>query len=507
MKIKRSSGILLHITSLPGKHGIGTLGKEAYDFINSLKEGGQKYWQTLPLGPTSPIFGYSPYASHSSFAGNYLFISSEMLQKETWMRTYVLSELPENLYNDFVDFDKITALKLPLLKNACENFYKYTDEETRKDFNQFCESSKYWLEDYALYISAAEHYHNFNWLTWDEDIRLKTPEAIKKWQEKLKSEMDFHKFLQYIFFRQWHSLKKYANENEIKIIGDIPIYVNFDSADAWSNPGIFQLDNKTLKPTAVAGVPPDYFSSKGQRWGNPLYIWWKNGQLKQETFDWWVKRLKHMFLNFDIVRLDHFRGFESYWAIPPSGPTAVNGQWEKGPGIEFFKRLKNEIGDLPIIAEDLGIITPQVEELRDRLMLPGMKILQFAFDFNNKNSYLPHNYTTTNCIVYTGTHDNNTTSGWFYDNEIDENTREYVLGYLRVNHRQEFHWQLISLALSSIAQLSIFPVQDILGYGGKFRMNTPGKLQGNWTWKLTNGRLTPEIMQRLKKLCIIYNRA
>jgi 4-alpha-glucanotransferase len=506
MNIKRSSGILMHITSLPGKHGIGTLGKEAYEFIDLLKEGGQKYWQTLPLGPTSPIFGYSPYSSYSSFAGNYLFINLEMLQKEAWMRTYVMSELPANEYNDFVDFNKIISFKLPLLKKACENFYKYAGGETRKNLNQFCESSNYWLEDYALYMSAAEHYNNFNWLTWDEEIRLRTPRAIKKWKEKLKSEMDFHKFLQYVFYQQWHPLKKYANENGIKIIGDIPIYLNFDSADAWSNPGIFQLDYKTLKFTAVAGVPPDYFSSTGQRWGNPLYSWWKNGQLKQETFDWWVKRLTHIFLYFDIVRLDHFRGFESYWSIPASEPTAVNGQWEKGPGIDFFKHLNKEIGDLPIIAEDLGIITPQVEKLRDQLMLPGMKILQFAFDFNNKNPYLPHNYTTPNCIVYTGTHDNNTTNGWFYENEIDENTREYVLKYLRLNHRDEFHWQLISTAMSSIAKLSMFPTQDILGYAGKFRMNTPGKPQGNWSWKLTPGRLTQEIMQRLKKLCIIYNR-
>ena len=319
--------------------------------------------------------------------------------------------------------------------------------------------------------------------------------------------MDFHKFIQYIFYKQWYPLKKYANENGIKIIGDIPIYVNFDSADAWSNPGIFQLDNKTLKPTAVAGVPPDYFSSTGQRWGNPLYDWWKKDQLNPETFDWWVKRLSHTFKYFDIVRLDHFRGFESYWSIPVSEPTAVNGQWKKGPGIEFFKQLKKEIGDLPIIAEDLGIMTSQVEKLRDQLTLPGMKILQFAFDFTNKNPYLPHNYTTSNCIVYTGTHDNNTTNGWFYNNEIDESTRKYVLRYLRVTHRDEFHWQLISLALSSIAKLSMFPTQDILGYAGKFRMNTPGKPQGNWGWKLTPGRLTPEIMQRLKKLCIIYNRA
>jgi 4-alpha-glucanotransferase len=506
MNIKRSSGLLMHITSLPGKHGIGTLGKEAYDFVDLLKAGGQQYWQTLPLGPTSPTFGYSPYSSYSSFAGNYLFISLEVLQKEEWMRTYVMSELPGNEHNDFVDFDTLAAEKLPLLRKSSENFYKYAEGETRKDFQRFCASAKYWLEDYCLYMALAEHYQSFNWLTWDKEIRLRIPKIMSEWKQKLKAEMDFQRFVQYVFYRQWYSLKKYAGEKGVKLIGDIPVYVNFDSADAWSNPSIFQLDRQTLQPTAVAGVPPDYFSTTGQLWGNPLYIWREKKKLKPATLAWWVKRLAHTFSCFDIVRLDHFRGFESYWSIPASESTAVKGKWEKGPGREFFERLKKELGDLAIIAEDLGFITPEVEELRDRLKFPGMKILQFAFDFDSKNPYLPHNYTTGNCIVYTGTHDNNTTNGWFYENEIDENARRYILRYLRIDHRHEFHWQLISLALSSIAQLSMFPVQDILGYGKKFRMNIPGKGQGNWSWKLTPGRLTPEVMKRLKELSVLYNR-
>jgi 4-alpha-glucanotransferase len=507
MNIKRSSGLLMHITSLPGKHGSGTLGKEAFDFVDLLVEGGQKYWQTLPLGPTSPTFGYSPYSSYSSFAGNYLFINLVALQKEEWMRTYVMSELPEDVYSDFLDFDNIASFKLPILRKSSENFYKYADDATRKDFQQFCKSAEYWLEDYCLYMALAEHYHNFNWLAWEAGVRLRTPKIMKEWKNKLKEETEFHRFVQYVFYRQWHALKTYANKKGIQLIGDIPIYVNFDSADAWSNPGIFQLDRDTLQPTAVAGVPPDYFSPTGQRWGNPLYIWWEKNRLKQETFSWWEKRLNHILSSFDLVRLDHFRGFESYWAIPASESTAVKGKWEKGPGLEFFQRFKKERGDVPIIAEDLGFITPQVEELRDQLELPGMKVLQFAFDLNNKNTYLPHNYTTCNCLVYTGTHDNNTTNGWFYENEIDEDTRRYVLRYLRINHRDEFHWQLISLALSSIARLSIFPVQDLLGYGKRFRMNIPGKGQGNWSWKLTPGRLTPEVMKRLKGLCVLYNRA
>lgn len=511
MKIKRSSGLLMHITSLPGMHGIGTMGPEAYEFIDSLVEGGQKFWQILPIGPVSSVFGYSPYSSSSSFAGNYLFINLEMLQKEDWMRNYIMSELPRDYYNDFVDFEKIVSFKLPLMKNLALNFFKYSDEETKEAYRQFCNERSSWLEDYALFMAAAEHYNNYNWLTWDENLRMRKPDAIEKWRDHLKTEMDFHKFVQFVFFKQWNALKKYANNRGVQIIGDIPIYVTFDSAETWAVPGIFQLDEKTLRPLNVSGVPPDYFSKTGQRWGNPLYRWHENGKLKEETLKWWELRFKHSLQMFDLIRIDHFKGFESYWAIPETEPTAVNGQWEEGPGIDFFQKIKERLGkrrsDFPFIAEDLGVITPKVEKLRDDLGLPGMKILQFAFDMHNKNTYLPHNYKTTNCVVYTGTHDNNTTNGWFYELDIDEKTRKYIMNYLRIDHRDEFHWQLIGLALSSTADLSVFPVQDILGYAGKFRMNTPGKARNNWTWKLTRGRLTPEIMQKLKKLCALYNRA
>jgi len=512
MKIKRNSGLLMHITSLPGKYGIGTMGKEAFEFVDLLVEGGQKYWQILPTGPVSSAFGYSPYSAVSTFAGNFLFINLEMLQKEEWMRNYIMSKLPQEYYNDFVDFERIISFKLPLLRSAAINFFKYGEAEAKEEFSRFCEKSNHWLEDYALFMAVAEHYNNYNWITWEENIRFRKPDAKKLWSEKLKSEKDFHKFVQFIFFKQWFSLKKYANERGIQVIGDIPIYVTFDSAETWSTPEIFQLDKKTGRPVKVAGVPPDYFSKTGQRWGNPLYLWHEgNGNLKKETVDWWKTRFIHMRQLFDVIRLDHFKGFESYWAIPGEEETAVNGQWEKGPGIAFFKELKersgNQLANLPLIAEDLGVITPRVEKLRDDLGLPGMKILQFAFDFNNKNSYLPHNYKTTNCIVYTGTHDNNTTNGWFYENEIDEKTRNYVMEYLRINHRHEFHWQFINLALSSTADLAIFPVQDVLGYAGRFRMNTPGKIRNNWAWKLTPGKLTPGIMQRLKKMCVLYNRA
>jgi 4-alpha-glucanotransferase len=507
MNIKRSSGLLIHITSLPGNHGIGTMGKEAYEFVDLLREGGQKYWQILPLTPTSSLFGYSPYSPLSNFAGNYLAINLEMLQKEEWMRNYIMSDLPVEEYNDFVDFDRIASFKLPLLRSAAENFFKYAGKKARKDFEEFCKSAAYWLDNYALFIPIAEHYNNFNWLTWDEEIRLRKPEAMENYANALKEEVKFHKFVQYIFYKQWRALKDYANDKGIRIIGDVPIYVNFDSAEVWANPGVFQLTPGTFKAEKVSGVPPDYFSPTGQRWGNPLYKWWEDNELKKETLDWWEKRFEHVFAEYDIVRLDHFRGFESYWAIPAIEITAVNGKWEKGPGLEFFKHMKKALGDLPILAEDLGFITPEVDKLRERLKLPGMKVLQFAFDFNNKNPHLPNNYNSPNCVVYTGTHDNNTTNGWFYEQDTDERTRNYVMKYLRLNHRDEFHWEFISLALRSVAKLSIIPAQDVLGYAGKFRMNTPGKIQNNWLWKLTPGRLNHEVMQRLKKLCVMYNRA
>ncbi|MCP5051932.1 MAG: 4-alpha-glucanotransferase [bacterium] len=507
MKPERSSGILMHITSLPGKYGTGTMGREAYEFVDLLETGGQKYWQTLPFTPVSPLFGYSPYSSFSSFAGNRFFINLPMIQKEEWMREDIVSHLTVKETGDFVDFDSVNAEQLPLLEKAARNFFQYAGDKTKEDYRQFQRDSQYWLEDYALFMAVAGYFDSFNWLAWDEDIRLRTPTAMEKWQEKLLEQTDFHRFIQYIFYRQWNALKEYANQKGIHVIGDIPIYVNFDSADAWAHTEIFQLDPKTRKPTQIAGVPPDYFSPTGQRWGNPLYNWFENERLNPKTTAWWVKRLEQMFATFDIVRLDHFRGFESYWAIPVEESTAINGQWEKGPGMDFFQVLQKELGKLPIIAEDLGHITKPVAELRDNLDLPGMKILQFAFDFDNKNAYLPHNYTTSNCIVYTGTHDNNTTNGWFYEEDIDEPTRNYVTDYLRLNHRDKFHWELIGLALSSIADISIFPVQDLLGYGGKFRMNIPGTAENNWLWKLTPQRLTKETMQKLKKLCIMYGRA
>jgi len=506
MKIKRGSGLLMHITSLPGENGIGTMGKEAYDFVDLLKEGGQHYWQVLPFGPVSSLFGFSPYSSFSSFAGNFMFINMDMLQKETWMRNYIISDLPALDKTDFVDFNNVAATKVPLLEKAAENFFKYADNTAKTEFTDFCKTSSYWLDDYAMFMAVAGHYNNNNWLTWDKDIRHKKSSAVEKRKKELLPVFDYHRFVQFVFYKQWRLLKEYANKKGIKIIGDIPIYVNFDGADAWSHSDIFQLDPETFSPTRVSGVPPDYFSPTGQRWGNPLYKWWDKDKLNKNTLNWWLHRFQHMFQHFDITRLDHFRGLESYWAIPSSETTAVNGVWEKGPGVDFFKFMKKELGKLPIIAEDLGIITTPVEKLRDAFDFPGMKILQFAFDFNHKNLYLPHNYITTNCVVYTGTHDNNTTNGWFYEQDIDERTRQYVMDYLRLRHMDEFHWELIDLALRSVADLAIIPVQDVLGYAGKFRMNTPGQAADNWHWKLTPGRLTHGVIHKIKKMTAMYNR-
>ncbi|MCP4138578.1 MAG: 4-alpha-glucanotransferase [bacterium] len=505
MKIERSSGILLHITSLPGNRGIGTLGDEAFEFVDILKEAGQTSWQILPIGPVSPSLGYSPYASTSTFAGNFLFISLDKLSGTNWFSR----DINKIEFNDktFVDFEAVIEHKLAMLTGACTDFFAGAGAQELTDYEKFCAESTFWLDDYALFASLAEHFNTNNWFEWEAPISKRDPEAINKWSSLLKEQIKFHKFVQYLFFSQWHELKEYCNEKGIQIIGDIPIYITLDGADAWAHREIFLLDETTGKPLKVSGVPPDYFSETGQRWGNPLYNWEdSNKRLNPETLLWWVKRIRHIHNQVDIIRIDHFRGFESYWAIDAEEETAINGKWEKGPGIEFFHRLEKELGELPLIAEDLGVITPEVEKLRDDLELPGMKILQFAFDFNNKNYYLPHNYTNPNYIAYTGTHDNNTTNGWFYGPEVDENRKQYILEYMGSNTDHDFHWQLIRLAYMSVAELVIFPVQDILGYGADFRMNIPGTTEGNWGWKLTKGAITGEITGKLRRMGDLYDR-
>jgi 4-alpha-glucanotransferase len=504
MDIKRSSGVLLHITSLPGNYGIGTLGDEAFKFARQLQKAGQSFWQVLPLGPVSPVFEYSPYASKSTFAGNPLLISLDQLKKKWFELDIKPFDFKED---DFVNFDEVVKHKMPLLKDAADLFFKTAKDDDMKAYELFCEESKYWLDDYVLFSALADHFKTDYWLNWEKPIAMCRPEAMKEWRVKLKSDIDFYMFAQYLFFIQWSELKEHCNSLGIKLIGDIPIYITFEGADAWAHSEIFQLDKKTGKPKSVSGVPPDYFSETGQRWGNPLYNWEDdNHKLNKATMKWWVSRLQHLNRVVDLVRIDHFRALESFWSIPAKEPTAVKGKWVKGPGISFFKSLKKKLGDLPLIAEDLGEITPEVEKLRDDVNLPGMKVLQFAFDFSNDNYYLPHNYTNRNIIVYTGTHDNNTTNGWFYGSEIDDDLRKYILEYIDSTNFSDFHWQFIKLAYASVANLVIIPAQDVLGYGEEFRMNRPGTVEGNWKWKLKHNSFTDDLMLKLKHAAEMYGR-
>jgi len=504
MKLERSSGALLHITSLPGKYGIGTLGPEAKEFAGRLKDAGMKYWQILPIGPVDAKLDYSPYASTSAFAGNWHFISLEKIAEEPWHSGDVKPFPVAEGYT--VPFEEVIAHKLPLLEKACAGFFSHASEEDLAAYEKFCESEGYWLKDFALFSAIAAETGTTEWLEWDEDISKRRPDALKLWSEKLAGEVRFHRFLQFLFFRQWADFRNECMKLGVEIIGDIPIYVTMESADAWAHPEILLLDDETRRPLSVAGVPPDYFSDTGQRWGNPLYRWKQGTALSADTFNWWARRISHLHKLVDIIRIDHFRGFEAYWSIPENEKTAVNGKWVKGPGVQFFKKLRQELGRLHLIAEDLGIITPEVEKLRDVLGLPGMRILQFAFDFNNRNYYLPHNIDNRNCILYTGTHDNNTTNGWFYGSEISEETRRYVMEYLGIEDWSDFHWKLIRQAYRSVADLVIIPVQDILGFGEEFRMNRPGTTKGNWRFKLREDSMTHDMVQRLRRMAQVYSR-
>ena len=504
MKLERSSGILLHITSLPGKYGIGTLGPEAIHCADLLRKAGMRYWQILPIGPVDERLGYSPYASTSTFAGNWHFISLEKLAEETWYSGDIGPDPFTESHE--VPFDEVVKHKLPVLKTASDEFFSKAAGSEKHDCERFCRNEAYWLDDFSLYASIAEHTGAINWLTWEKGISMRDPKSITQWSKQLAGEIRFQKFCQYIFFRQWSEFRRSCEECGIQIIGDIPIYVTLESADAWAHPDILILDDKTRQPVSVAGVPPDYFSDTGQRWGNPLYRWKSGKSLNTVTFNWWKKRIGHLHKIVDIIRIDHFRGFEAFWSIPAEEETAVSGTWVKGPGIQFFKKLREEMGHLHLIAEDLGVITPEVEKLRDDLDLPGMRILQFAFDFNNKNYYLPHNIDNRNCVLYTGTHDNNTTNGWFYGTEIDENTRKYVLEYLGLEDWSDFHWKLIRQAYRSVANLVVIPAQDIMGFGPEFRMNKPGTTEGNWRFKLKEEGITEDMALRLRRMGQIYDR-
>lgn len=500
MRLPRSSGILLHPTSLPGRWGIGDLGRAAYDFVDFLEAAGQRLWQILPLGPTG--FGNSPYQSLSSFAGNYLLISLDRLVEEKLLAAEDLTGEAAPPVPDFpadrVDYDAVAAFKVPLLRRSFDYFRQNVAPTHTTAFKAFCATNAIWLDDYALFVAIKEKLEGASWDTWDLDIRTRQPEAMERWQNELAEQVEMRKYFQYLFFTQWRALKAYANERDIRIVGDMPIFVAYDGSDVWADPELFYLDEEN-RPTVVAGVPPDYFSATGQLWGNPLYRW---NQMADNGFVWWIRRLKGTLDLVDIVRLDHFRGFAAYWEVPAGEKTAVNGRWVQGPGSQLFETLAHALGDLPIIAEDLGLITPDVEELRDQFHLPGMKVLHFAFGDTPRNPYLPHNH-VQNCVIYTGTHDNDTTLGWFLSRE--EKERKAIIRYMG-HDTDNICWDMIRMALSSVADIAIFPLQDPLKLGSEARMNVPGEAEGNWSWRFQPDALTNEIASDLRELTVMYGR-
>lgn len=497
---ERLSGVLLHPTSLPSPYGIGDLGDEALAFVDFLREAGQSLWQILPLTHTG--YGDSPYQSFSAFAGQPLLISPERLIRLGFLQEEELADCPET-NPEHVDYGRIIPWKEKILFQAWRRFRekKEQDRELDNSFQAFCREQRHWLFDYALFMACKKVHGGRGWLEWKEEYRRPSREFREELFRTLADDVEYYKFLQFIFFRQWRELKLYANANGIKIIGDIPIFVSMDSADVWANQHLFQLDEKGF-PTNVAGVPPDYFSATGQLWGNPLYNWDAH---REENFAWWVSRIRTQLTNLDILRIDHFRGFEAYWSIPYGEKTAVKGQWIKAPGYELFHAVKNNLGDdLPIIAEDLGIITPEVTALREHFGFPGMKVLQFAFESTGESSYLPHRYENPFCVCYTGTHDNDTSPGWFEN--LSEECRDKMIRYTNNYDKSRLNFDFIRLAMGSTAFCAVFPLQDALGLGSEGRMNVPGVPAGNWDWRYKKGSLSPSLSRELKNMAILYGR-
>ncbi|MCX7984745.1 MAG: 4-alpha-glucanotransferase [Bacteroidetes bacterium] len=493
MAFKRSSGILLHVTSLPGHCGIGDLGPSAYHFVDWLVAAGQTMWQMLPLCPVG--YGYSPYMGLSAFAANPYVVDLLELQEQGWLSGSDLQYSQENYHA--VEFEKVFRYKQQLLRKAAHSFF-YSSSTQKHAFEEFCMRESYWLNDYALFQALNDEYGDCDWTQWDSALVQRVPHAIEKANSDFNYQINCHKFVQWTFDRQFKKLKSYANKRGILLVGDIPIFVAHHCADVWTHQEYFYLDRDGL-PTVVAGVPPDYFSKTGQRWGNPLYRW---NILREQGYSWWIARFRRMLELFDIVRIDHFRGFESYWEIPVEEETAVNGQWRQGPGKEFFEVLQRSVGTLPIIAEDLGIVTPEVHTLRETFGFPGMRVLQFAFTGGVDNEYLPHRY-ERNTVVYTGTHDNDTTRGWY--EKATEHERDFVRRYCQTSG-QEIHWDLIRLALQSVADIVIIPFQDVLGLGSEARMNTPGTVGGNWQWRFTWDQVGPYAASRLCEYTALYER-
>lgn len=499
----RASGILAHITSLPSRYGIGDLGQSTYDFISFLADSSQTLWQILPLGPTDLAFDNSPYMTVSAFAGNPLLISPDLLQKSGLISSHDLDEYPtQNQYS--VNFERIIPLKEKLLEKAYNSF----NEKQHPFYQQFLEETD-WLKDYALFMALKKRFPGMAWYQWEKQVSSRDQNALSLIEKDLYQHVQYFQFEQYIFHTQWQKLHTFANDKRIKIFGDIPIYVSLDSVDVWANQDIFMLDSHTKLPTHVSGVPPDYFSKTGQKWGNPLYRWnCQDNNITDKLNKWWIKRFKSVFQNVDVARIDHFRGFESYWSVPDHFEDALKGEWLKGPGKSFFESVFQELGPLEIVAEDLGEITEDVIELKDSLNFPGMKVLQFAFDGNPSNSFLPYNYDSPHSVVYTGTHDNDTTVGWFLDSRHDDALRSKIKAFVNKgpNDSHSIHKDLIYLALSSTAATSIFPLQDILGFGSDCRMNIPGTAKGNWIWRCASEFLTDEIASWLREKTELFGR-
>ena len=506
MTFPRASGILLHPTSLPGRFGIGDLGDGAYDFADFLVASGQSLWQVLPLGPTG--YGDSPYACYSAFAGNTLLISPEKLFEEGWLTKGDLDEIPSQP-SEQVDFARVHEVKRHILDKAFARYQRTTDTELRSAFETFAEQNASWLDDYALFRALKSAHDGAAWHEWEPPLVRRETVALARARQELHEQIEAHKFFQFLFFKQWFALKAYCNERNISFIGDIPIFVAQDSADVWTNPEQFKLDRDGI-PTVVAGVPPDYFSATGQFWGNPVYNW---DRMLADGFKWWIERVRATLQTVDIARVDHFRGFAACWEIPGGDKTAERGRWVEAPGKELFTAIRNALGDLPIIAEDLGVITPDVEKLRDQFGFPGMRILQFGFSSDTKNVDLPHNY-HRNVVVYTGTHDNDTTVGWFNSvagagstRTAEQITREraFCLKYLNTNG-EEIHWDFIRAVLSSVANTALVPLQDLLGLGTETRMNLPNSTQGNWAWRFAADALTDTHSERLNEMTDTYGR-
>lgn len=488
--MERGSGIIMHITSIPNKYGIGSFGEEAFKFVNFLKNAGQKYWQVLPLGPTG--YGDSPYQCFSAFAGNPYFIGLDLLVKDGLLRLEDIENIDLGQEKERVDYYKIFKNKMEILKKAYKN--------NKESLEEFKLENKNWIEDYGLFMALKNKFDLKAWYYWDKNIRFREKEAMDKYKKELEDEIGYWIFLQYVFHKQWSSLKEYANSNGIKIIGDIPIYVAGDSCDVWANHKMFLLDEERV-PLRVAGCPPDYFSETGQLWGNPLYDW---EYLDKNNYIWWINRIKTSLKLYDVVRIDHFRGFEAFWSIPYGDKTAINGEWVKGPGIKLFNKIKEKLGEVNIIAEDLGLLTQEVIDFLKETGFPGMKVMQFAFSRDYESQYVPHNH-IKNCVVYTGTHDNDTFLGWFQD-EKNKGDVEYAKEYLKLSEEEGYNWGFIRGAWSSVAALAMAPMQDFLGLDNNYRMNKPSVAENNWAWRAREEQLNEDLEHKIKKLTELYRR-